>query len=392
MKPVCRLNLPALILASAAIFLPLRMAAADDNVPIDGSVPTSQPATGQPIKSPQQLQAEFVQTGRQLSAIVPPWVMANPDKRAEFAPQAIPIVYHRLQLIEQLGSTRQFPPMTLMKWRAASQAMLYALEDKPTVTRVDSMASSADLTRKLAGQIIQVNGHWLAAGNDAEKQSQVADELEKLDRANPAEIRLTSLTLTTADEAKSPELENRLLHLVVDVMTDAQARLSKPSLKAQLESEEKQAKFLNQPTVITGKTVEGDDFSTANWKGKVVLVDFWATWCAPCRAELPQVLDLYNAYHSKGLEIVGVSSDTTLKPVQSFMSQNNYPWPQLFDPQTAVTRLHPLCVQFQIAQLPAMFIIDKQGILRSVSGWKQMDDMIPKLLAETEPTTQKADK
>src|SRR6202007_1273589 len=69
---------------------------------------------------------------------------------------------------------------------------------------------------------------------------------------------------------------------------------------------------------FTENDVNGNPLSISKYKGKVVLVDFWATWCPPCIAELPEIQKLYTTYHSQGLEIVGVNADSIVDTLTKF--------------------------------------------------------------------------
>ncbi len=82
------------------------------------------------------------------------------------------------------------------------------------------------------------------------------------------------------------------------------------------------------------KSISGEPLSVGGYKGKVVLVDFWATWCGPCRAELPNVIETYKKYHDKGFEIIGVSLDSDRDKLDAFLKkQDGMTWQQFFDGQ-----------------------------------------------------------
>ena len=106
------------------------------------------------------------------------------------------------------------------------------------------------------------------------------------------------------------------------------------------------------------KALDGTEVDLAAMKDKVVLVDFWATWCGPCRAELPSVKAAYDKFHAKGFEIVGISLDDDREKLDAFIKKEALPWPQHFDGQGWQNELGQ---KFGITGIPATFLIGKDG-------------------------------
>ena len=121
-----------------------------------------------------------------------------------------------------------------------------------------------------------------------------------------------------------------------------------------------------QADLVEGKTfpdftvtdTSGKPLSIANYKGKVVLLDFWATWCGPCVQELPNVVKTYDKYHSQGFEVIGISLDRDRQKLAGFTKEKKMPWPQYFD---GLVWENKLAVKYGINGIPATFLLDGQG-------------------------------
>ncbi len=123
------------------------------------------------------------------------------------------------------------------------------------------------------------------------------------------------------------------------------------------------------PIEVSGTFLDGTKLDWPVYKGKVVLIDFWATWCGPCVAELPNVLANYEKYHDRGFDVVAISLDSDREKVEAFVENRKLPWKTLFsdDPEANGWK-HPVATQYGIGAIPAVLLVDQKGNVVSLNA------------------------
>lgn len=134
-----------------------------------------------------------------------------------------------------------------------------------------------------------------------------------------------------------------------------------------------------KPLDLKFTALDGREVDLTQMRGKVVLIDFWATWCGPCMRELPNVKATYAKLHPKGFEIVGISFDEEKDALTKVLEREQMTWPQFFDGKGWGNEFGR---RFGIEGIPTMWLVDKKGIVRDLEARENLEDKVTRFLAE----------
>jgi len=212
--------------------------------------------------------------------------------------------------------------------------------------------------------------------------AQQLEQLKKdIEMALPIATKLRSLSSDSPEEIKS------MLEKVNDYLAkfpNGEFSFLFDSLKGQLSSVV--ARTANWEKIKEGQpapdfsatTIDNKPVKLSDYKGKVVLLDFWATWCGPCLMELPNVKKLYEANKDKGFDIIGISADEDVADLKKLVEQENIQWPQIFD---GGDKSDTIQEQYGVMKYPTTVLVDKDGKISAVDlRGEELDKAVEKLL------------
>lgn len=229
----------------------------------------------------------------------------------------------------------------------------------------------------------------LVRNKSTEERLNLVQNMQEEIEALPVDAASAKLAMTLArnlsavvDDKSATRIADELsLHFAESDMTEVQ------KVSEDLKGFSRMINLSGNPIRVVGKTLEGKELAWESLRGKVVLVDFWATWCGPCVGEFPLMKQLYETYHEHGFEVVGISLDDSKADVQQFVADRELPWIIVcnaegddyngFSDENAR--------YYGISGIPQMIFVGKDGIVQATDA---RGEKLAKLLAQAFPNVE----
>jgi len=289
----------------------------------------------------------------------------------------------RKEEYREAAPSRNIPMKTLIFCSLLLSSLVVFADDPAPATNGASAAAPSAASDEKAGaleirdKLIAIYGAGSVTSNDWDAAEAEIEGYQKQFGVTPQTtnnvVQLRKMQLTVAKKLGD---QSRYDALLQKLSTDPVPEVA--AMAAEVVAQQKRIDDLkSKPMDLKFTAVDGTTVDLANLHGKVVLIDFWATWCPPCREEVPNVVAAYKKYHDQGLEIVGVSLDQDKDKLLAFTKDNGMVWPQYFDGQGWSNSVSK---SFGINSIPAMWLLDKKGMLTTTNGREDLAGQVEKLL------------
>jgi thiol-disulfide isomerase/thioredoxin len=322
-------------------------------------------------RTPAQIRADIVVAFKALPNY-PMEAQLDPRYRAQMDRELSAPLQHLVDLYTELEKADPVPEAGAQSEKNLALVRLALYGHADAMRSLNDASQSSVASTALAGKLGLMMYRWWNSADAATQQGIVA-EFKTLAKANSREDMMVPAALDMARyNADSDEIASSLRDLVDHDLNGPAA-----------EKYHHQPFKIGRPFKLAVNSVGGKEVATSDWKGEVVLIDFWATWCPPCRAALPNLVQLYQTNHSKGLEVLGISNDSSLPTLRDFLAGNKgMVWPESFNP-TGPDGWNGLSPQMGVHSIPTTFFIDRNGVLRDIQVGFLDEEVVKKLLDET---------
>ena len=248
-----------------------------------------------------------------------------------------------LTMLSRMGDAQATKDM------AAYAATLEASPDKEIASEAKRMLLVAEAQR-------------MFSSGDLAAAPALLDKVVAMVSADPDDAQTAGLAMQFAGAFEHMPDGEPLAIKAFEVLGPLFAKSQNPQIKgmgARFEGTMRRLSLPGKPMEITGTLLDGSAFDQKSLAGKVVLVDFWATWCGPCRAEIPNMKKEYEKYHAKGFEVVGISLDDSREALEKFIASEEIPWPILHEKNAEGG--NPLARHYGISGIPQLILIGRDG-------------------------------
>lgn len=294
----------------------------------------------------------------------------------------------RARMLSQLAQEAATEEERVMWQRQRLEGIAAAAQMKTYPNGVEELKKTEEALRKQKGDESLVA--FAAFQRLLAEYNLELEQAAPADRPTVQENWLKSLEQYVQDFPRSPESADAMLQLAITYEFNGNqqealtwynrlvADYSKTPAADRARGALRRLNLKGQPLKLTGKLLSGGNVDTSAYRGKVLAVIFWATWCTPCTEDLPQIQELHKAYRQQGFEVLGVNLDGPGAPIQKYIENYGVVWPHIHEEGALESRP---AVEFGVISLPTMFLVDQAGTV--VSAGATVDDLkklVPEML------------